>query len=162
MSFMSCSSSPYSSLVCCLIFQTGICYHIILLNTVDYSANSFTVSCMLFFLYILYLPAAANGSEVSHIHRNDLSKLQNKVDIYTETSPTVQIWIFPPVTQTLNTANCHVRENRHSTDHHISTEELKSNTHHAVRRRSNLRNTVSNSLQGRCRDEPLSTKGRAL
>lgn len=41
----------------------------------------------------------------SHIHRNELSELQNKVDIYTETSPTVQIWIFPPVTQTLKTAN---------------------------------------------------------
>lgn len=41
----------------------------------------------------------------SHIHRNELSELQNKVDIYTETSPTVQILIFPPVTQTLKTAN---------------------------------------------------------
>lgn len=60
----------------------------------------FTACC--YSCIYLSIAANANESEVSHIHRNDLTELQNKVDIYTETSPTIQIWIFPPVAEHTN------------------------------------------------------------
>ncbi len=77
--FLAVQNSSY----CCLILQTGLSYHIMLMYYLNYE-QMFVVQTVLPFTARCssthYFPTAANEPEVSHIHTKwHISVLKNKV-----------------------------------------------------------------------------------